>query len=139
MHQTAPIRILLVDDSEHVLWGLGKLIDAERPSMLVVGKARNINEAFSALSECRPDVVLLDIFLAGDNSLDYLPELLNSTGAKVLVLTGGADVDLHHRAVQLGACAVVRKEQPAKFLLDMIAQVHGKGPAERDELGTLIR
>jgi two-component system, NarL family, nitrate/nitrite response regulator NarL len=124
--QTTPIRILLVDDSEHVLWGLGKLIDAERPTMMVVGRARTVTEAFGALRECRPDVVLLDIFLAGDNSLDYLPDMLSSTAAKVLVLTGAADVDLHRRAVQLGARAVVRKEQPAQVLLDTIAQIHGE-------------
>jgi DNA-binding NarL/FixJ family response regulator len=124
MPQTTPIRILLVDDSEHVLWGLGKLIDAERPTMVVVGKARTVTEALGALRECRPDVVLLDIFLAGDNSLDYLADMLSSTAAKVLVLTGAADADLHRRAVSLGARAVVLKEQPGQVLLDEILRVH---------------
>lgn len=124
MPHTSPIRILLVDDSEHVLWGLGKLIDAERPTMLVVGKARTVSEAFAALRECRPDVVLLDIFLDGDNSLDYLPDMLSGTAAKVLVLTGAVSAELHRRAVRLGACAVVRKEQPAQVLLDAILRVH---------------
>jgi len=124
MPQAAPIRILLVDDSEHVLWGLGKLIDAERPTMVVVGMARTVTEAFGALRECRPDVVLLDICLAGDNSLDYLADMLSRTAAKVLVLTGAADAELHRRAVSLGARAVVLKEQPAQVLLDAILRVH---------------
>jgi DNA-binding NarL/FixJ family response regulator len=92
--------------------------------MVIVGMARTVTEAFGALRECRPDVVLLDIFLAGDNSLDHLADMLSSTAAKVLVLTGAADAELHRRAVSLGARAVVLKEQPAQVLLDAIRRVH---------------
>ena len=121
---TTPIRILLVDDSEHVLWGLGKLIDAERPRMVVVCKARCVAEAIAAVREHQPDVVLLDIYMGEDNSLDYLPGLLQGSAAQVLVLTGARDPALHRRAVKLGARAVVPKEQPAQVLLDAILRVH---------------
>lgn len=121
-----PIRILLVDDSEHVLWGLGKLIDAERDRMLVVGKARTVAEALAAVREHRPDVVLLDIYLDDDNSLDYLPEMLEGSRAQVLVLTGARDPELYRRAIRLGARAVVRKEQPAQVLLDAIVDAHSQ-------------
>jgi DNA-binding NarL/FixJ family response regulator len=127
---TRPIRILLVEDSEQVLWGLGKLIDGEPHRMRVVGKARNVAEAFAGVREHEPDVVLLDIYLDEDNSLDYLPEMLRGSTARVLVLTGARDPEVHRRAIKLGACAVVTKEQPAQVLLDAIVEAHSQ-PAYR--------
>ena len=126
MTTTTTIRILLVDDSEHVLWGLGKLIDAEKPEMTVIGKARRVGEALAALREQQPDVVLLDIFLGEENSLDYLPDMLDAGSAQVLVLTGARDPALRRRALQLGARAVVGKEQPAQELLAAIRRAHAE-------------
>ena len=39
--QAGPIRVMLADDHQIVLWGLEKLIDGERPRMQVVAKATN--------------------------------------------------------------------------------------------------
>ena len=70
-----PIRVLLVDDHEHVLWGLSKLIEGETPRMTVTGTARTMAQALAAVDEKRPDVVVLDLFLGRENSLDQLPAL----------------------------------------------------------------
>jgi DNA-binding NarL/FixJ family response regulator len=126
-----PIRVLLVDDSEHVLWGMGKVIDAERPHMRVVGKARCCAEALASLRTQRPDVVLLDINLADENGLDCLPRLLDGTRVQVLVLTSARDPELHARALQLGASAVIRKEMPARVVLDAIARTRAEPPTTR--------
>ena len=121
---STPIRILLVDDSEHVLWGLGKLFEAVWPRMSVVGKVKSVGEVPAALRSAKPDVILLDIYLGEDNTLDYLPGLLRDTDAQVLVLTGANDLTLHDRAISLGARAVVLKDQPAHVLLTAILDVH---------------
>lgn len=126
-----PIRVLLVDDHEHVLWGLGKLIEGEGPRMTVAGIARTFTEALAAVRQRRPDVVLLDIYLGEDNSLDHLPELLEAGNAKVLVLTGVRDSALHRRAIASGARAVLLKEEPAEVLLREIERIHG-GDDARD-------
>ncbi len=126
MTSPTTIRILLVDDSEHVLWGLSKLIDAEMPEMRVIGKARCVSEAFAALREQQPDVVLLDVYLDQENSLDYLPDLFDCGSAQVLVLTGSRDPAVHQRALRLGARAVIGKEQPAHELLTAIRQAHAE-------------
>jgi len=49
---------------------------------------------------------------------------------RALVLTGARDPEVHRRAMKLGACAVVTKEQPAQALLDAIVEAHGQ-PARR--------
>jgi len=119
-----PIRVLLVDDHEHVLWGLGKLIDGEWPRMMVIGTAKSMLQAAGLMRERKPDVVLLDVYLGADYTLDRLPELLGIAPAKVLVLTDAADNELQERAVRGGARGVVRKEAPAEILLSEIERVH---------------
>jgi DNA-binding NarL/FixJ family response regulator len=121
--QFEPIRVLLVDDHDHVLWGLRKLIEGEQPRMTVTGTARTVPQALAVLQEERPDVVVLDLFLGEDNSLDYLPEL-QASGAAILVLTGARDPDVHRRAMQGGARTVVLKDEPAEVLLHEIERAN---------------
>jgi len=118
-HEQPTIRVLLVDDHEHVLWGLSKLIEGERPRMVVTGTAKTIAQALAALDEKQPDVVVLDLFLGKENSLDRLPAL-RASGAALVVLTGARDTEIHRRALQRGARTVVLKEEPAEVLLHEI-------------------
>lgn len=114
-----PIRVLLVDDHDHVLWGLRKLIDGEWPRMKVTGTAKTVPQVLAALHEARPDVVVLDVLLGEHSSLDHLP-CIRASGAAIVVLTGSRDPDLPRRAIQGGARTVVYKEQPAEVLLHEI-------------------
>ncbi|HET9413370.1 MAG TPA: response regulator transcription factor [Pseudolabrys sp.] len=121
--QEQPIRVLLVDDHDQVLWGLSKLIQGEKPQMLVAGTARTIAQALAAVQDKRPDVVVLDLFLGEESSLDHLPAL-RASGAAILVLTGARDADLHRRAMQGGARTVVLKDEPAEVLLHEIERAN---------------
>ncbi len=121
--QGQPIRVLLVEDHEHVLWGLGKLIEGEWPRMRVSATARTAAQALAALGQEVPDVVVLDLFLDAENSLDRLDEI-KASGAAIVVLSGSRDVALHQRALRAGARAVVRKDQPAEVLLREIERAY---------------
>ena len=119
-----PIRILLVDDHKSMLWGLERLIEGEEPRMQVAGKATNKTEVFAFLKISKPDVVLLDLDLNGDNSLDFLEELLQESHARVLVLTASQDPVVHQRAIINGASGVVLKSENADVILRAIKHVH---------------
>jgi two-component system, NarL family, nitrate/nitrite response regulator NarL len=121
--QDQPIRVLLVEDHEHVLWGLKKLVDGEWPRMTVVGTAKTVPQGLAALHKARTDVVVLDLFFGEENSLDQLPQFAAS-GAVIVVLTGSRDTWLHRRALQAGARTVVLKEEPAEVLLREIARAN---------------
>lgn len=125
MTQTAqkPIRILLVDDHQSLLWGLAKLIESENPAMEVVGVAAEMAEALVVAQREQPDVILLDIDLGGVNSLDSLPELLKAVEAYVLILTGVRDTETHDRAMLSGARGILHKEEPAEIILKAIRNV----------------
>jgi len=116
----ATLRILLVEDHEHVLWGLKKLIDGELPTMVTAASARTFTEALAAMRECMPDVVVTDLFVGGETMPDRFPEFMAIRRVPIVVLTEAREPALHHRAEVCGACAVVTKGDPADRLLDAI-------------------
>lgn len=120
----APIRILLVEDHKIMLWGLERLIEGESTHMQVIGKATNKIEVFAFLKLAKPDVVLLDLDLNGENSLDFLEALLQESQARVLVLTASLDAVMHQRAIINGASGIVLKTESADVILRAIKYVH---------------
>lgn len=114
------IRVLLIEDHQHVLWGLEKLIDGEWPRLQVSATASTLEQAAEALRRRDSDVVVLDVFLGAHNSLEQLAALAVASGAALLVHTGSRDPQLHRRALECGAFAVVLKEEPAEVLLKEI-------------------
>jgi DNA-binding NarL/FixJ family response regulator len=121
---SAPIRVLLIDDHRSILWGLERLIESGRPAMQVVGTATNCADALKLIDTAAPDLILLDIGLGTENGVDEIPNLLARSHAKILVLTGLRDESLHDKAVLAGASGVVEKEAPAETILAAIEKVH---------------
>ncbi len=118
-----PIRILLVDDHQSFLWGIGRLIETESQAMTVIGTAADIAEAVVISQREQPDVILLDIDLRGQNSLDSMPLLRKASSAVVLILTGVRDRETHERAILSGARGVVQKEESPEVILKAIKKV----------------
>ena len=115
--------MLLVDDNRTVLWGLSKLIQGEWPRMSLSGMAHNRAKALN-LARLHPDVILLDLDLDGECTVDVLPELLRRSGGRALIYTGVRDLRLHRDAMQCGAMGIVEKGEPAEVILEAIACVH---------------
>jgi DNA-binding NarL/FixJ family response regulator len=124
LQSASPIRVLLVDDHRTVLWGLEKLIQGEEPHMQVAGTASTRDDALNAARQLKPDIILLDLDLNGENSLDFIPDLVQQGAAKILVLTGMRGEEYRMRAMMQGASGVVRKEEPAETILQAIERVH---------------
>lgn len=118
------IRVLIVDDHAIMRTGLRMLLESQS-GFAVVGEAGTCADAVTAATCEQPDVILLDLMLAGESALDCLPELrAAASSACILVLTGVPDSELHRQAVGLGAVGVVLKDKAPETLLKAIERVH---------------
>ncbi|HEY0491400.1 MAG TPA: response regulator transcription factor [Telluria sp.] len=122
--ESLTIRVLLVEDHQTLLWGLQKLIDAERPRMSVVGTARTCPEALSSAAQLAPDVILLDLDLGGVCMTGFLPELLAHGLSRALVLTAAHNTDTLDLAVRRGARGILHKEVSAEQVIKAIEKIH---------------
>ncbi|MDQ1919943.1 response regulator transcription factor [Massilia pseudoviolaceinigra] len=121
---SGPIKVMLVEDHQTMLWGLQTLVDAERPRMTVVGTARTCAEALAGAAQLAPDVILLDLDLGGVSTVEFLPELLANGVSRALVLTAAHDPDLLDLAVRRGARGILHKEVTAEQVIKAIAKIH---------------
>lgn len=121
---TQPIRVLLVDDQQIVLWGLEKLINSEKPRMEVVGIAMNISDARCIAAEKQPDIIILNISLDNTDCVNFIPDFANSGNTRIVVFTEVYDKEVIDRAVLSGARGVVHRKEPMQTILRAIEKIH---------------
>src|SRR3569833_2323215 len=111
-------RVLIVDDEQDLRDSLQAMLESFGYATFGAGSAA---EALSLIQTNRPDVILTDIFLGGDDGVSLL-HALRERGERipVLAMSGGgtvADVDPLTVATELGAVAVVDNPFRYKNLL----------------------
>ena len=117
------IRILLIDDQVIVREGLRLLLESQT-GLTVVSDAASAKEAVEHARSTQPDVILLDLDLGDSHGLSCLTELLEvAPKAKVLILTGVYDLEVHHAAISSGAMGIVRKLEAGDVLVKAIRKV----------------
>ena len=133
------IRVFIVEDHAIMRAGLRLLLESQ-PGLTMVGEAATRTGVLEAIGGAQPDIVLLDLDLAGESTVDSIPALLTAApGAHVLILTGVRDPELHRQAVRLGARGLVLKEKAPEILLQAIAKVHrGEAWIERTMMGQVL-
>jgi len=121
------IRVLLVDDHTLFRQGMKTLISAE-PDMEVVGEATDGAEAITKAAELKPDVVLMDIGMAGFSAFEATRQIRkNRPETKVLFLTMYDDEDYLVEGMEVGASGYVLKDTPAPQCLAAIRDVYRGG------------
>jgi len=139
LESSATVRILLVDD--HGMFREGVKLLLQRDARLeVIGEAGDPAKALELTARERPDIVLLDIDLAGHDGLDMIESLQASSPASdIIVLTGIRDEGLQARALRSGAKGFVQKDQNGDLVLRAIQKVHdGEIWFDRSTIGAAV-
>jgi NarL family two-component system response regulator LiaR len=103
------IRVLIVDDHQVVRQGLRFMLEQE-DGIEVVGDCADGTDAIAAVRRLRPTVVLLDLFLPGQDGISVLTQIKQECPAtEVLMLTSSTDDEHLLGALRAGALAYLRK------------------------------
>lgn len=114
------VRVLVVDDQEMVRRGLEMRLGIE-PDVEVVGEAEDGAGAVAGAAALAPDVVLMDLRMAGVDGIEVTAALkLDHPGVAVVVLTLQDDEATRGRAAAAGAAGFVGKHQPEGDLIEEI-------------------
>ncbi len=112
--------VLVVDDHAAVRDGVARLLGCAPLSLREVCTAATSAHALHMAAWLRPDVVVLDVDLGGEDGLALIPQL---APAAVLVLSAHGDRVTRERAERLGAGAFIEKHQPAAELLAAVVNL----------------
>jgi DNA-binding NarL/FixJ family response regulator len=115
-----PVRVLIIDDHRVFAEAVATRLGAE-PDILVVGTASNGRESIAAVEELRPDLVLIDVELAGEDGIEVAERLREMRPDLVLVVVTCLSDPVRVRdAVSLGALGWVTKDAPTDELLSAV-------------------
>ena len=121
--EAKPITVVLADDHEVVRSGLKMVLEAE-PEIEVVAEAGDAAEAARYVLGHKPSVLVLDLSMPGQSSLETIPKLRESSPeTAVVVLTMQDETAFARRALQAGAKGYVVKHSAASELVGAIRQV----------------
>ncbi|MCB1001861.1 MAG: response regulator transcription factor [Acidimicrobiales bacterium] len=136
---TTAIRLVLVDDHRLLIDSLVGAIQSH-DDLEVVGTAGSIADALVVVERCRPDVVLLDLRLGGDDAVSSIGRLVEAGGgSKVVLLTATHDRRHAARAIEAGASGYLTKQQPLPELLAGIRAVwRGQATVDPSLLGGIL-
>ena len=122
-----PIRLMIVDDHAVVRDGLRAVLSMV-DDLAVVAEASNGTEALAGVLTARPDVILMDIGLKGENGIELTVRLLDQDPSHaVLMLTMHDGVEHAQRALKAGARGYVLKDAPSSEIIGAIRTVYGGG------------
>lgn len=117
------IRILIADDHRILRAGLKSLLTSDS-NLEVVGEATTGQEALQAAQALRPDIVLMDIGMPGNEGLEATREMIQVVPeARVLMLTMHEDSAMLQESLRAGASGYIIKRAAESELIDAIYAV----------------
>jgi two-component system response regulator NreC len=120
-------RVLLTDDHMLFRQAIRTLLAAE-PDLEVVGEAANASDAVALAQQLRPDLVLMDIGMAGMSSFEATRQIRRDRPeTRVLFLSMYDDEEYLTECMEIGGSGYVLKDSPAEQLLMGIREVHRGG------------
>jgi DNA-binding NarL/FixJ family response regulator len=122
-----PIRVFLADDHALVRAGIRALAQ-NLDHIEIVAEAANGRDALELIKTHRPDVVLMDISMAGLNGLEATARVTKELpGIRVLILSAHANEEYVCQALRAGAAGYLLKDAgTAEFELAIRAVARGE-------------
>lgn len=120
---SAKTRIFIVDDHPLLRRGLAELINRES-DMMFCGEAEDSPSALKAISQIRPDLVIVDISLKGYNGIELIKNIKAfDPRIQVLVLSMHDESVYAMRVLKAGAKAYVMKQEVVDKVMEAVRRI----------------
>jgi len=115
---TTARRILIIDDEQGIRAALGQLLEFEGYEVRSVG---NAVDGIAEYAKQRPDLVFLDVKMAGMDGMEALKKIRElDPAATVVMISGHATIRTAVEATQLGAYEILEKPLDTDRILVML-------------------
>lgn len=124
MATTSTIKVLLIDDHRLIRDGLEAIL-TQADDIQVIGSGSSGEEAVKLASSLKPDVVLMDIVMAGITGIEatrWIKE--QNTDIRVILISSEVRKELVTAGIQCGIDGYLPKDVEKAMLLDAIRTVH---------------
>ena len=126
-NQPTRLRVAVVDDHPIIRSAVRVLLESE-PDFEWVGDAESVERAMELLLETRPDAVVLDLWLGGNDGIEMIKCLRPLVPGTALLCYTMNDAALYgERAIRAGAAGFLSKKEPQDELLVALRTVCGGG------------
>ena len=116
-------RIFIVDDHPLLRRGLAELINRE-PDMVFCGEAEDSPSAMKAITQIKPDLVIVDISLKGYNGIELIKNIKAfDSKIQVLVLSMHDESVYAMRVLKAGAKAYVMKQEVVDKVMEAVRRI----------------
>lgn len=128
--KSARVRTVLADDNAGFLQATHTFLDSQR--VHIVGEARTLHEVLALVELLKPDLVLLDLELAGQNSLPIVQRIKAHAPPPLAVIVSLHDQEEYRTSArEAGADGFVAKANLTTELIPLLDALL-KGPAHPD-------
>jgi NarL family two-component system response regulator LiaR len=120
------ISVLICDDQPVFARALAHLLESECEDFKVLGIASDGAEAERLVKELFPDIVLMDIYMPGQNGIETTRRIHGHTpSTKIVMLTASDEEADLYAALRAGACGYMTKDKDVAELTTVIRSVAG--------------
>ncbi len=121
---TAPLNVLVVDDSPELRELISFVIKRRSPGWHVVATAKEGQEAVAVAQTAQPDLVLLDIAMPIMDGMQALPLIREAAPQAVVVMLSGYPFETAGQgALDAGAHGYLEKANLVKSLVPQLEQI----------------
>lgn len=129
------LRVIIVDDDPFVVTSLATILSAEA-DIEVVARGRDGSEAVELYERLAPDILLMDIHMPGMDGLAAAERILGvHDQARIVFLTTFSDDDYIVRALRLGACGYLIKQEVSTIAPALRSVAAGQNVLGEEVLG----